>query len=188
MCRSGLLFNTTLPTSRPPQRGSPKSVVSCLSDFPFHRQKATCTGWQLNVNVKREFRHCFGDELLRYSLTVFARHPHDPPRRFLIRQHRRAAASLAFAFFANAVLVWAPAHHGARSCRADPMATRPTPSALCHPSLTPAATSSGYLALWRTPVCLGAPRLTVVYRFKFLLGLLEQRLARCSPPSCARSG
>ena len=69
-----------------------------------------------------------------------------------------------------------------------PCGTRPIPSAPSHPSLTPAATSSGYLALWRIPVCLGAPRLTVVYRLKFLLGLLEQRLARCSPPSCARSG
>ena len=83
---------------------------------------------------------------------------------------------------AAAVLVWAPAHHGARSRRADHMATRPTPSAPSHPSLAFAATSSGALALWRTPVCFGAPRSTVVYRFKIFLGLLEQRLARCSPP------
>jgi hypothetical protein len=92
---------------------------------------------------------------------------------------------------AAAVLVWAPAHHGARSRRADPMATHldlPHPAPPARSSLTPAATSSGCLALWRTPVCLGAPRLTVVYRLKFLLGLLEQRLARCNPPSCARSG
>jgi hypothetical protein len=37
-----------------------------------------------------------------------------------------------------------------------PHTQRPLPD----PSLTPAATSSGCLALWRTPVCLGAPRLT----------------------------
>jgi hypothetical protein len=71
-------------------------------------------------------------------------------------------------------------------CR--PHCHAPTPSAPSHPSLAFAATSSGALALWRTPVCFGAPRSTVVYRFKIFLGLLEQRLARCSPPSCARSG
>ena len=37
------------------------------------------------------------------------------------------------------------------------MATRPTPSAPSHPSLAPAATSSGYLALGRTPFNHGVP-------------------------------
>ena len=51
---------------------------------------------------------------------------------------------------AAAVLVWAPAHHGARSRRADPIATRPHPA----PPAIPASPLPPHpLALWR----FGAP-------------------------------